>query len=300
MSEQSSLMTSGIQSMTGFGKGEVQSAEYVVSVEIKSVNHRFKDLRFKMASVLNSMEIELKQMLSDRFNRGSFDIYINFRRSAENQRFNDLDRDKIVQFIEYMKEIRQQTDLEMSLRPTDFLRPDFYRDQETDQYESLKPQVRQAFVLALDDLQKSRLQEGSKLVEVLQRHREQYHDFYRRIEGWTSLYQKSVEDKLRKRFDEMKVSMPMEEPRFMQEVVFYLEKLDVHEEINRIDSHLKKFDSLLVDSGEVGRQIDFLVQELNRETNTIGSKSGMLEISDAVVQMKVQLEKIREQALNLE
>ncbi len=289
-----------IQSMTGFGKGEVSGTEYCVSVEIKSVNHRFKDLRFKMASVLSSMEIELKQILSDRFNRGSFDIYINFKRSSENQKFNDLDREKIVQFIEQMKEIQAQTKVEMSLRPTDFLRPDFYRDQETDQYESLKPQVREAFVLAVEDLYKSRALEGGKLVEVLRKHRQSYYENYQKIEGWTESYQRSVEEKLKKRFDEMKVGIPVDEPRFMQEVVFYLEKLDVHEEINRIASHMHKFDSLLIDSGEVGRQIDFLVQELNRETNTIGSKSGMLEISDAVVQMKVQLEKIREQALNLE
>lgn len=289
-----------IQSMTGFGKGEVNTPAYIVSVEIKSVNHRFRDLRFKMASVLSSMEIELKQLLGDRFGRGSFDIYINFRRGEDNSRFSDLDEAKITAFIEQMKALGQKTGIEMSVRPTDFLRPDFYRDQADDQYEDLKPLVREAFTLAIEDLHRSRCVEGAKLVDVLKKHRECYFEFYKKIEGWTELYRKSVEDKLRKRFDDMRVEIPMEEPRFMQEVVFYLEKLDVHEEINRIQSHLQKFDSLMIDSGEIGRQIDFLVQELNRETNTIGSKSGMLEISDAVVQMKVQLEKIREQALNLE
>lgn len=295
-----SNVSNAIQSMTGFGKGEVSTSNYVVSVEIKSVNHRFRDMRFKMASVLSSMEIELKQLLSDRFSRGSFDIYINFRRGEENSRFADLDEGKITQFIEQMKALGEKTGIEMSVRPTDFLRPDFYRDQADDQYDDLKPQVREAFALAVEDLLKSRCLEGAKLVEVLKKHRESYFGYYKKIEDWTELYRKSVEDKLKKRFDDMRVEIPMEEPRFMQEVVFYLEKLDVHEEINRISSHLQKFDSLLVDSGEIGRQIDFLVQELNRETNTIGSKSGMLEISDAVVQMKVQLEKIREQALNLE
>lgn len=289
-----------IQSMTGFGKGEVTTPEYVVSVEIKSVNHRFKDLRFKMASVLSSMELELKQLLSDKFNRGSFDIYVNFRRGEDNSRFADLDESKIVQFIELMKNVAAKTQTEMAIRPTDFLRSDFYRDQETDQYDDLKPVVRQAFTLALEDLENSRCVEGEKLVTVLKKHRQIYGDFYQKIEGWTDQYRQSVEDKLKKRFDDMRVEIPMEEPRFMQEVVFYLEKLDVHEEINRIASHLQKFDSLFIEAGEVGRQIDFLVQELNRETNTIGSKSGMLDISDAVVQMKVQLEKIREQALNLE
>jgi uncharacterized protein (TIGR00255 family) len=86
----------------------------------------------------------------------------------------------------------------------------------------------------------------------------------------------------------------------LQEVVFYLEKIDIHEEINRVHAHLEKFQNLLKSSNEVGRQIDFFIQELNRETNTMGSKSSMKEISDAVVQMKVQLEKMREQGLNIE
>ena len=94
--------------------------------------------------------------------------------------------------------------------------------------------------------------------------------------------------------------MPVDEPRFMQEVIYYLEKMDIQEELNRIQIHLEKFDSIFKTGGEVGRQLDFLLQELNRETNTTGSKSSVEEISSRVVQMKVHMEKIREQALNLE
>ncbi len=127
-----------------------------------------------------------------------------------------------------------------------------------------------------------------------------YDEHYQYICSVADSFQASVEEKLKKRFSELSSELNIDEPRFMQEVIYYLEKLDVHEEINRIQAHLEKLDSILSKGGEVGRQIDFLIQELNRETNTIGSKSNLKDISDSVVQMKVQLEKIREQGLNLE
>ena len=113
-------------------------------------------------------------------------------------------------------------------------------------------------------------------------------------------YQEQIKDKLLKRFETENSNLKIDDSRFHQEVIYYLEKLDIDEEVNRIDIHLNKLDKIFNSTGEVGRQIDFLVQELNRETNTIGSKSASGEISENVIQMKVQLEKIREQALNIE
>ncbi len=289
-----------VQSMTGFGKGEVTKTDYVVSVEIKSVNHRFKDIRFKMSSIFSSIEIELKKILSDKFKRGSFDIFINFKRGEDNNKFDDIDENKVKSFLTKMKQVSEDTGIPMEMRAVDFLKSDFYRDQDEDQYEALKEYVKQAFTAAVNDLEKSRQAEGAKLVDVLKEHRATYNEHYSKIESLTDLYQKGVEDKLRKRFEEFGGEFNLDEPRFMQEVIFYLEKLDVHEEINRISVHLQKLSKILDGGGEIGRQIDFLVQELNRETNTIGSKSGVEDISNAVVQMKVQLEKIREQALNIE
>lgn len=286
--------------MTGFGKGEVAKSDYVVSVEIKSVNHRFKDIRFKMSSIFSSIEIDLKKLLSNKFKRGSFDIYINFKRGEEKSKFDDIDDKKVKSFLKKMKAIADESGVPMEMRPVDFLKSDFYKDQDENQYEDLKEYVLEAFTAALVNLEESRVAEGEKLVEVLEGHQKVYTEHYSVIEGLSDQYQKSVEDKLKKRFEDMGTELNIDEPRFMQEVVFYLEKLDVHEEINRITVHLGKLGKILTGGGEIGRQIDFLVQELNRETNTIGSKSGVEEISDSVVQMKVQLEKIREQALNIE
>jgi uncharacterized protein (TIGR00255 family) len=284
--------------MTGFGRGESESENYTVTVELKSVNHRFKDVRFKMSSIFNSIEIDLKKILFETVKRGSLEVYVNFKRAENNSKFQDIDEEKVKEYVSLIQKALPNESL--SLEPTQFLRNEFYKENDLSSDEELLTQTKEAFRKACESLLKSRQQEGQKLQVVLGDHRKQYESYFEQIESLTDEFQKGVEEKLRKRIQDYKDEVNVEESRLLQEVVFYLEKLDVHEEINRIKSHLKKFDDLMKSDKEVGRQIDFLVQELNRETNTIGSKSSHEEISNNVVQMKVQLEKIREQGLNLE
>ena len=288
------------QSMTGFGQSAQQSENFVVSVEIKSVNNRFKDIRFKMPSTLNSMEIELKKELSDLFSRGSFDVYVNVKRGENKNKFDDLDEKKISQFIDKVQGMVKGKGVTPTLSMTDLLRSEFLIEQDETNQAELAAMVTKAFKGALEELQKSRISEGGKLIKVLEKHLDIYRTQFKTVEANTEHFKNNVEEKLKKRVDEYKSLINVEQSRLLQEVVFYLEKMDIHEEINRIHSHLEKFQNLLKSTNEVGRQIDFLVQELGRETNTIGSKSTMKDISDAVVQMKLQLEKIREQGLNIE
>lgn len=288
------------QSMTGFASAVAQSENYVVSVEIKSVNNRFKDIRFKMPSSLSAQEIEMKKELNDLFSRGTFDVYVNIKRAENKSRFDDLDANKISQFISKIAPILKANDLKPKVSMTDFLRSEFFVDQDEHNQVELSELAVKAFKLALIELQKSRESEGEKLIKVLVKHLDTYKEHFVVIEGNAEHFKKNVEDKLKKRVDDYKSLIEVDQSRLLQEVVFYLEKIDIHEEINRIHAHLEKFQNLLKSSNEVGRQIDFIIQELNRETNTMGSKSTMKEISDAVVQMKVQLEKMREQGLNIE
>ena len=289
-----------IYSMTGFGRGEGTCENYTVTVEIKSVNHRFKDTRFKMSSVFNSIELDMKKRLGEKFKRGSFDIFINYKRSEINSKFSDIDSDKVNDFLTSLETMIHGRNVQLTAEATGFLRNEFYVDQDLSKDETLIKATWDAFAGALEALEKSRLAEGEKMLKVLQNHRKNYEEHYQFINSKADSFQESVEEKLKKRFSEYASELNVDEPRFMQEVIYYLEKLDVHEEINRIQAHLEKLDKIMADGGEVGRQIDFLIQELNRETNTIGSKSNLKDISDSVVQMKVQLEKIREQGLNLE
>jgi uncharacterized protein (TIGR00255 family) len=286
--------------MTGFGRGEGETGDYTVTVELKSVNHRFKDTRFKMSSLFNSVEIEMKKKLGERFGRGSFDIFLNYKRSESNSKFSDIDSSKVDDFLKMMKSMTEPQGVSLTVDATSFLRNEFYKDQDLSKDKSLMEAAWKAFEAAVDSLEASRSSEGEKLLLVLKKHRSTYDEHYQFICSKADGFQASVEEKLKKRFTELSSELAIDEPRFMQEVIYYLEKLDVHEEIDRIQAHLEKLDSILEKGGEVGRQIDFLIQELNRETNTIGSKSNLKDISDSVVQMKVQLEKIREQGLNLE
>lgn len=284
--------------MTGFGRGISEGDNFNVTVEIKSVNHRFKDVRFKMSSLFNSIEMDLKKLLFSKMKRGSFEVYINYKKSEKKASFEDIDTTKVNDFVKLIKETIPDTHL--SLEPTQFLRGEFYKDQDLSSDEELLSLTKDAFEHACKSILSSREVEGKKLHSVLIDHKKKYQEHFATIESLTEEFQESVEQKLRKRLQTYGSEINVEEQRLLQEVVFYLEKLDVHEEINRIESHLKKLEDLLSSQSEVGRQIDFLVQELNRETNTIGSKSSHEEISHNVVQMKVQLEKIREQGLNLE
>ncbi|MDC1175642.1 YicC family protein [Bacteriovoracaceae bacterium] len=287
-----------IQSMTGFGRGEKAGGNYTVTVEAKSVNNRFKDIRLKMSSVYNSIEIDMKKKVTDLFNRGSFDIYVNFKRAQSNSKFDDLDDQKVQEYVNKMKQM--VGDENLAIQPTEFLRHEFMKEYDLSQDQELMELTLAALDDALDNLKKSRESEGSKLKAIIEKHKVAYMGYFEAIKKEIPSFQKNVEEKLLKKFSEFGKDLGIDEPRFMQEVVYFMEKLDVHEEINRIEAHTQKLEEILNMGGEVGRQLDFLVQEFNRETNTIGSKSSLKEISDSVVQMKVQLEKMREQGLNLE
>lgn len=289
-----------LQSMTGFGRGESANDNFTVTAEIKSVNHRFKDIRFKMSSLYNSLELGFKKELTEKFKRGSFDIYINFKRAESKSRFDEMDENKVDQYLQKISAISKKANMEMNVQPTEFLRSEFMKDVDLSKDEALMKLTKDAFSKALVSLETSRESEGEKMIAVIAEHKDIYYKNFKIIEGQTEHFQNNVEEKLKKKMAELSSEVTIDEPRFLQEVVYYLEKMDVDEEINRIHAHIAKLDDLLKVESEVGRQIDFLIQELNRETNTIGSKSTLKEISDNVVQMKVQLEKIREQGLNLE
>lgn len=289
-----------IQSMTGFGRGEAADDELLVVVEMKSVNHRFRDVRFKMSSSLASCEIPLKQKIADHFKRGSFDIYVNIKKTQKSDRFDDLDETKIKDYLQKVQTLAQARGVEVVVHSTEFLRQEFYFEQDDKKQKKVEELVFKAFRNACEELKVSRVAEGTKLVAHLKKHRESYAQYFQGIVEKADEFKAHIEEKLKKRVAEYSSEIGIEEPRLLQEVVFYLEKMDIHEEINRIQAHLEKLNKILNGPQEVGRQIDFLAQELNRETNTIGSKSSLQEISDRVVQMKVQLEKMREQGLNLE
>jgi uncharacterized protein (TIGR00255 family) len=286
--------------MTGFGKGEIEKDKYRLSIELKSVNNRFKDMRFKMGSIFSAHELPMRKKIEANFTRGSFDIMVHYKKTYSEEVKVDLDYKKIDTFIQTIKENISTDNISLNINPTDYLRSDFYMEN-TEKEDELNSMIMDAFILAIDSLKESREEEGSKLIDTLKVHRDEFMIHFAKVSELRNSYQDQVKEKLTKRFENDAKELNLDEPRFLQEVIYYLEKLDIDEEINRITIHLEKLEKILTGEHlELGRQIDFLIQELNRETNTIGSKSGASGISENVVQMKVQLEKIREQALNLQ
>jgi uncharacterized protein (TIGR00255 family) len=286
--------------MTGFGKGEATGSNYTITTEIKTVNNRFKDFKFRMSSLFNSLELDLRSKLENDFRRGSFDISVSYKKTEKASAEFHVDPKKVEAFLNLMKPVFDKNHVPLQVSPTEFLRPDFYKDEDDQKDTELGALALQSFDQAIKSLKISRSHEGEKLVEKLLEHFAVYETCLVNVEKFKSQYPDMMKDKLTSKLSEKLKDIKIDESRFLQEVVYYLEKLEIDEEINRAKIHLIKLKSVLKSTGEIGRQIDFLLQELGRETNTMGSKSAHPEISSNVVEMKVQLEKIREQALNLE
>ncbi len=290
----------GIQSMTGFGKQEVETEDTYISIELKSVNNRFKDIRLKLPQQFLEVELDLRKKINQSFSRGSFDVYFTLKKTSNRSKFDDVDIDKINQYLSKVNPILKDLNTKFNISPTDFLRSEFQKDFDRGEIKKSFPIVLDAMDKAIFNLRKSRESEGEKLVVVLKNHLEEFENNLKIIKSNEPNFRKDIEQRLKKKFNDFKLESNFEEGRFLQEVVFYLEKLDINEETSRIVAHLEELKSILNEKGAVGRKIEFLLQELHRETNTIGSKSQLYEISDSIVKMKMQLEKIREQALNIE
>ena len=289
-----------VYSMTGFGKGESVGVNYTLTTEIKTVNNRFKDFKFRMSSIFNPIEIELRSKLEGEFKRGSFDISVSYKKNEKVAAEFYVDPKKVEAYIDLMKPLFAKKEIPFHLSPVEFLRNDFYRDDDMSKEKEMEGLVKESFHLAMKALKSSRSAEGSKLVAKLLEHLGIYEKCLGEVEKLKSLYPDMIKDKLTQKLSEKLKDIKVDESRYLQEVVYYLEKLEIEEEITRAAIHVEKLKAVLGSTGEIGRQIDFLLQELGRETNTMGSKSAHPEISSNVVEMKVQLEKIREQALNLE
>ena len=286
--------------MTGFGSNEANNEIYKVNIEVKSVNNRFKDIRFRMPNFLSYLELDLRKSIDSFFQRGSFDVNVSLKK-IDSLKDDLLDHEKINKFLnDFSSNVKISST--MQIQPTGFLRQEFFKDNDLTESDKLglKQDIVESFNVACKALKKSREGEGAKIKIKLLEYQASFVNEKEKIKSHSNAFKISVERRLEEALNKLKEKTELDEGRFHQEVVYYLEKLDINEELDRLDIHLKKLSSLFEESGAIGRQIDFLLQEINRETNTIGSKSSSSEISSSVVQMKTFLEKIREQSLNIE
>lgn len=291
-----------MNSMTGFGRAklEVETREYLV--EIKSVNHKYNDITVKGPRNLLYLEDKIRKTVLNKVNRGKIDIYITYANFGMEGKNVVLNKELAKAYIAELKELAEETEIEGKIRVTEISKfPDVLNVQEVEESEDfLWKELSQCLNTALDNFVSMRKAEGEKIKQDLV---ERLEKVEKNVDKICSLSSGLVEEyivKLEQRVKELLKTDVVDQARLAQEIVIYSDKCSVEEELTRLKSHIAQFRNMLKEEKPIGKKMDFLMQEMNRETNTIGSKSVSLEITNSVVEMKTILEDIREQIQNIE
>lgn len=291
-----------IKSMTGFGRStyENDGREYIV--EIKSVNNRFNDINIKMPRNLNYLEEKIRKQILSNISRGKVEVSIQLNNNSDLGKKINLNTDIANRYIEELKKLTEETNIIDNINIMDIAKfPDVLNikiDEEAE--EIIEKELFIALDSAIDSFLDMRQKEGSKIKVDLENRIEV---IKQKIEQISSISAGLVDEyvvKLETRIKELLKTDVVDQTRLAQEVVIYSDKCSVEEEITRLKSHISQFLNLLNENIAIGKKLDFLIQEMNRETNTIGSKANNLEITNFVVDIKTELENIREQIQNIE
>ena len=294
-----------IQSMTGYGKGECVLYNRRFSVEIKSVNHRYKDITIKLPRVMNAYEDKMRAILTESISRGKTDVYVNYETFSQDDikvTLNEALADAYIERLNAMDDryaLGEVPSLALLARFPDVLSVEKNADTDetaAEMWEALENALR----MAVERFVAMRSREGEALKADILKKTEQIRNLVANIKERSPLIAQEYRDKLIARVQEALGDSNIDESRLILEVTIFADRSCVDEELTRLDSHLSQMGSILNESEPIGRKLDFLVQEMNREINTIGSKSNDLEITRLVVDAKSEIEKIREQVQNIE
>lgn len=289
-------------SMTGFGRAEVSGDGYQFSVEMKSVNHRFSEIVIKMPRNLNMLEENIRKDIQDKVNRGRIEVYINVKETEEKKRLVKVDKGLTLSYDNSLKELAKILD---TAYKTDIYRlvslPEVLSvEDEEVEAKALWPVLQTAVQNALEELLRMRFKEGERLQQDLLKRIEVLRSYKKEIAERSYLVVAEYQEKLNERLKVLLSDTEINEERMAMEVALFADRASIEEEIVRLESHFEQFENAMLSQEPVGRKLDFLLQEMNREVNTIGSKANDLVISRIVVESKSELEKIREQVQNIE
>lgn len=290
-------------SMTGFGRGESENKQYKIVIEIKSVNHRYNDIIIKMPKKLNVLEEKMKATIKNYVNRGRVEVFVNFEESEADNFVITPNYTVLDQYVSALEAIKDKytlvDDMGVSLlaRYPDALKVEF---EEADE-ELIWTLMESALTGALENLKAMRQVEGVKLKEDTISRVNVIRAIVKEIEKLAPDIVATHKEKMLERIkDLLDGTIEVDEQRIAMEIAVFSDKTNITEEIVRLESHFEQLVNILDESKPVGRKLDFLIQEMNREVNTIGSKSPDIDISNYVVDMKSEIEKIREQIQNIE
>jgi len=292
-----------MKSMTGFGRGAVSEKNFAVSVEIKTVNNRFLDLNLRLANELQSLEGNLKRLIQTRLSRGRVDVFINSEQMSDV--VYELNRPLIAGYLTALKQLQEEFGLvgEADLNVIARL-PNSLQTKADDLSEDFASGIEEAVKIALDELEKMREVEGESLKNDLSNLLSEIETHLPKIEAESATVADEYLKRLTKRIGDLLAKsdsqIEIDQARLAQEVAYLADKSDIAEEITRLKSHIEQFRGIMNEKKEVGKRLDFLTQELNREANTISSKTNNLIVKDSALQIKSAIEKIREQVQNVE
>lgn len=291
-----------IKSMTGFGRCEVTGKDRKLTVEMKSVNHRYLDVNIKMPKKFNFFENAIRTELKNYITRGKVDVFITCEDYSEDSGSLKYNRALAKEYLTYLRQMAEEFELDDDIRVSALSRyPEVFVMEEQDiDEEELWKDLQGALKGAAENFVRARTVEGENLLADLN---EKLDTMLSHVEFITERSPKLIreyKEKLQEKVRELLEDVHIDENRLYMEVTIFADKVCVDEELVRLKSHVESTKKTLLDGGSVGRKLDFIAQEMNREANTILSKANDLEISARAIELKNEIEKVREQIQNIE
>ena len=289
-----------MKSMTGYGRGEYSAEGINLIVEIKTVNNRNLDFNAKMPRAFISLEEDIRKCVASYVLRGRVDLFVNFLDKRENKNPVEVDLAKAKEYYDALKLIAEKFNLPFDCTPTFLLKsPDVLVEEIKNDAEEVKDALLTAVKLACENLNQMREVEGEKLIADMLSRMQTIDELRNSIKERAPLVAIEHKKRLADRIAEALGDVKVDEVRLLNEIAFYTDKVNIDEELTRLGSHIAQFRSIVKTAG-AGKKLDFLMQEFNREANTICSKSNDIEVTNYALQLKNEIEKVREQVQNLE
>lgn len=291
-----------IRSMTGYGRGESEKDGKFFTVEIRSVNHRFCEVVIRLPKYYVALEDRIRKLIQERVSRGRLDVFLTVEDHGKGNKAIRVDKDLAMAYYSALEDLRETIGIEGKPGIIDIARlPDVIVLEEVqDDLEQLWPTMSQAVEQAIGQLVEMRGTEGQRLKADLLKRVARLAEYTEAISQRAPQVVQEYKEKLQARLKELTADIEIDENRLAAELAIFADKSSISEELVRLRSHFQEMNNTLDNDEAVGRKLDFLVQELNREFNTIGSKSNDMNISSIVIKAKSEVEKIREQVQNIE
>lgn len=289
-----------MKSMTGYGRAKIIREEKEYTIEIKAVNSKYCDINIKLPRILSNLEEKIKKEILKKVTRGKIDVWVTYQNYGIQGKSIILNKELAKEYQKQLKELAEEIKIDSNIEVMELIKlPEIITMEESQKTETVWEEIKECCEIAVEQLIDMRKQEGIIIKEDLEQRINKVEENIEKISTYSTGLVKENVVKLKERIKEILQTDIIDETRLTQEIVIYADKTSIEEELTRMKSHILQFKQLL-EKEIIGKRLDFMMQEMNREINTIGSKSGKIEITNLVVEIKTQLEDIREQIQNIE